>query len=61
MPDDLKNALKKAGLGSIPDLGSGFVLEDCALGCQSSCWSNCDQGCTLACAAGCDFSSANVT
>jgi hypothetical protein len=56
MAEDLKNALQKAGLTEVADLGSGFLIEDCGLGCQYGCWSGCDAGCTISCQTGCDFS-----
>ena len=38
MADELKNALKQAGLDELPDLGTNVTLDDCNLGCELGCW-----------------------
>ena len=52
MPDDLKLAIRQAGLAQVPDLGLSASPLDCSSGCTTGCQSCCGTGCMPGCLAG---------
>lgn len=48
---DLKDAVKKAGLQSLPDMGADLAADcdACALMCAGTCLNGCQSGCVMTC------------
>jgi hypothetical protein len=61
MPDDLKLAIRQAGLTLIPDLCLSVLLDGnscgpcCAATCMEGCSVGCSQGCSKTTATGCSL------